>query len=1009
MVRTRRGHVLVGATALSIMTLAALMLLLAPAAAESIDLYEFQEISSTVGADAVAVKGDGSEGVVLWSELNNTTRLYTNYVYTTSGSSLSERASYASQSWYWRTAAFDPSGNVCLLGGSRGNLYKYDGSTVTSVSFPYTYDFVDIEWHPTDHVAYLGVSTNRIYQFRSGSISLLGYTSSSVYDLDVRPDGGEIAVAAYSYLDLYNTSLDDWDSLSRPTDDTGNEYYYVYCVEYSLDGSYFIANWYSGRQYALLRYANDRWSAAGTLSNRVDVMLFENEGSFALLGSSNNLQSFKGGSVAPVGEWFNTGATGVNDLAYNTRDFYFLVGTPEGVFKFIRKPNVKPWLDRPIPDLEFLEDDPDGGDDLLDLTAYIRDDRSLSKLRFEFDLQQDPSLISGEVDGQYLDFKQVVEHWNGKMTFRLKVWDSGGDDVSGSADDLFNRTNMFNVTVRQVNDPVSFVKIGDKTVGVDDLTWFVDEGDWLNLTLETEDVDNFVELIQPPRFSFNRSLPTLRASADEMMLTFQPRNKDVGTIFLNLTVTDGLGSYDSADLTFHVSNVNNPPRLYGITDKTVLEDRWLNFTVSARDEDLDIGIETYLTFSTNVTDGVGDDDLPNFYFLVDETDTTRIKVSFLPTNEDVGVILVEFRVSDGFGTPGEWQDVRSMRITVVNTNDAPKLIEVDGVNTYGMVEYPFGATEDRELTISFLSQDDDMDPLVYYVDDSRFSLSQPGGGNTATVSFTPGNDDVGNLYVTVSVWDVYNTFDDLLLNISVQNVNDPPVITRFEAHDTVGVEQLEFTVHEDVLFTAPITVTDIDSDAISYSDSGGVFTFSLAGDTMSAIANFTPTQADVGEITTILQVDDGDGEQEMIVIILTVLNTNDPPSSVEITQLAFDDLTIPMRATQATDPEGDDLEYTWDFGDHSPTESGADLTQVSHDYPRSGTYTVTVTVSDGNGGTSVTALEVLVQSQGGDPAETEVEEGPVLLVVVLIVVFAAMVGVFLFLYWKLPRDESGDR
>ncbi|NIP33351.1 MAG: hypothetical protein GWN18_00355, partial [Thermoplasmata archaeon] len=73
-------------------------------------------------------------------------------------------------------------------------------------------------------------------------------------------------------------------------------------------------------------------------------------------------------------------------------------------------------------------------------------------------------------------FTQMVEHWNGRMTFRLKIWDSGGDDIPGSADDLFNRTNFFNVTVRQVNDPVQLISLGEKEYGVDDLIWFVNEG-----------------------------------------------------------------------------------------------------------------------------------------------------------------------------------------------------------------------------------------------------------------------------------------------------------------------------------------------------------------------------------------------------------------------------------------------------------------------------------------------------------------------------------------------------
>jgi hypothetical protein len=996
------------ATAITILAIAALVLTLAPAAAENIDIYEFKEISSTYGANAVAIKADGNEGVVVWTEdSNNSSGRYNNYVFTTTGTSLFQRDVYMNQTWYWRSAGYDPSSNTALMGGSRGYLYKYDGSTVTRVTTGIPYDITDIEWHPTDGVAYLGTTTSRVYQYRLGSVSLLTSTYSSVYDIAVRPDGGELAIASYNTVQVYNITRSDMDNLPRPLNDDEYEYYYVYSVEYSVDSNYLLANWYDFNEYAMLRYANDKWIKVGRSSGRVDVIHFEGEGTYALLGLTNTMQYLQGGNVAPVSDWFDTGASGVTDIEYNAKNFYFLVGTPDGVFAFQRKPNVVPWLDRPIPDFEFNEDEKDGGDNLIDLGVYVRDDRLFDKLRFEFDLQQDPSLISGAVDDQFLDFTQVLEHWNGKMTFRIKVWDAGSDDLLGTPDDMFNRTNMFNVTVRQVNDPVTFLTLGDKTAGTDDLVWFVAEGQWLNLSIITQDVDNYEYEIQPPRFSFNRSLPTLKVDATAKMLTFNPRNKDVGSVYVNLTVTDGLGSFDHADLVFHISNVNNPPKLLGIRDRTVKEDKWLNFVVSAKDEDLDIGMETYLIFSTNRTDGVGDDDLPNFSFVVDEDDTTRIKVSFLPTNEDVGVIDVEFRISDGFGTPGEWQDVRTMSIEVINTNDAPNLIEVDGVSTSGMTQFPLTATEDNEISVVFLAQDDDMDPLFFYVDDSRFALSQPGAGYTATVTFTPSNYDVGNLIVTISVWDVFNTFDDLVLNISVQNVNDAPTLVQFESTDVRDLDQLEFILYEDVMFTAPIYVTDIDSDTISYSDSGGVFTFDIANGTMSAIANFTPTQADLGDITTILEVDDGDGEIDAMVLILHVMGTNDPPGEPTVTQLAFDSLTVPFRATQVDDPEGDPLNYTWDFGDHSTKVSGIDLTDVSHTYPRSGSYVLVLTVDDGNGGVSTTTYDVLAPLTGEDPVDTKVEEGPVLLVVVLIAVFAVLAGVFLFLFWKLPKNGQG--
>ncbi len=55
------------------------------------------------------------------------------------------------------------------------------------------------------------------------------------------------------------------------------------------------------------------------------------------------------------------------------------------------------------------------------------------------------------------------------------------------------------------------------------------------------------------------------------------------------------------------------------------------------------------------------------------------------------------------------------------------------------------------------------------------------------------------------------------------------------------------------------------------------------------------------------------------------------------------DLTISVDGSASSDPEGDSLSYSWNFGDGA---TGSGVT-ASHTYGASGTYTVTLTVSDG--------------------------------------------------------------
>jgi cytochrome c len=89
---------------------------------------------------------------------------------------------------------------------------------------------------------------------------------------------------------------------------------------------------------------------------------------------------------------------------------------------------------------------------------------------------------------------------------------------------------------------------------------------------------------------------------------------------------------------------------------------------------------------------------------------------------------------------------------------------------------------------------------------------------------------------------------------------------------------------------------------------------------------------------------------------------NNPPGNVAPTVEAAGDPTAgkPPLAVQfsatGTDPDGDPLTYAWDFGD-----GGKSLLQnPSHTYTTAATYTATVTVSDGRGGTATDTVVVTV-------------------------------------------------
>ncbi len=81
--------------------------------------------------------------------------------------------------------------------------------------------------------------------------------------------------------------------------------------------------------------------------------------------------------------------------------------------------------------------------------------------------------------------------------------------------------------------------------------------------------------------------------------------------------------------------------------------------------------------------------------------------------------------------------------------------------------------------------------------------------------------------------------------------------------------------------------------------------------------------------------------------------------------------------TDATDADGDQLLYRWDFGDGSPqTEWSATNRSITHTYSQTGNYTVLVQVSDENGGfiskgTSISVIESL-------PSDLPTQSGPIM-------------------------------
>jgi len=156
------------------------------------------------------------------------------------------------------------------------------------------------------------------------------------------------------------------------------------------------------------------------------------------------------------------------------------------------------------------------------------------------------------------------------------------------------------------------------------------------------------------------------------------------------------------------------------------------------------------------------------------------------------------------------------------------------------------------------------------------------------------------------------------------------------------------------------TASDHDGDELSYNWSASGGNITGAGESV----NWTAPLSE-GYYNVTVTVTDGRGGQAMKQITITV-RTNKPP---EITSLIADaDWTAPLGSLQVTcnasDPDGDELSYTWSASGGNITGTGPEVIWSAPE--EVGTYDVTVLVTDVLGWSDMRSI-TLITSNGTPP------------------------------------------
>lgn len=254
--------------------------------------------------------------------------------------------------------------------------------------------------------------------------------------------------------------------------------------------------------------------------------------------------------------------------------------------------------------------------------------------------------------------------------------------------------------------------------------------------------------------------------------------------------------------------------------------------------------------------------------------------------------------------------------------------------------------------------------------------------------------------------DSWSDWDTTTKSATYTSLSDDSSYTfRVEAQDTSGniaSKTKSFTVD-----TTPEPPNDTPVADFTYTQSQNIFNFDATDsyDTDGEVVNWTWTFGDEtqgygeqvtheyddkGDFQVTLKVKDDDGASDQLQVIVTV--SNQAPSAYFTYEPAKPDIGEEIVFTDASDdPDGDIMNYSWDFGD------GTNSTEQNptHTFDEEGTYSVTLTVTDNEGATDDTTIQITLEEE---------EEASYLLPILAIIILI-IVAIIVVLIWRRQKES----
>ncbi|MEN2269138.1 tandem-95 repeat protein [Vibrio diabolicus] len=285
--------------------------------------------------------------------------------------------------------------------------------------------------------------------------------------------------------------------------------------------------------------------------------------------------------------------------------------------------------------------------------------------------------------------------------------------------------------------------------------------------------------------------------------TYIPEADDDTEVSFSYDIIDDDGGVINGTANLDIKPVNDAPIATNDAIQTD-EDSQVVIDVLANDSDIE-GDDLSIT-SASVSEKQG---------IVEIVDG---KLVFTPAENFNGNATISYTISDG-----ELEDEAQVSVTVNSVNDAPIAL-----NDATITE------EDTSVTIDVLPNDTDIDGDALSIE----SASVPSDQGTVEIIdgklvFTPAENFNGDAEITYTVTDGSLT-DEATVKVTVNEVNDTPVIESSIADQTLAEDFTPYTIDLNTTFS---DVDNVDSD----------LTFSVSGNSniqvaiVNGIATFTPT------------------------------------------------------------------------------------------------------------------------------------------------------------------------